>query len=185
MWFHWCFVQKQTKLICDERSSHFSDGGNDWTGHEQALGMCWDCLYLTMSVFPWLYRYAKIHAAEQLRCMFITVCMYTTYIWYNTQKGKAREKERQRGKKERIKPPPESSVSSTSHIMSLPTSSSPALSPSNDSDCKLFTWFTRVMHVWGPTYLDISHHFCSTSSFWLPSSHTDVFLLENIKCILT
>ena len=111
--------------------------------------------------------------------------MCELYIWYNTQKGKAIEKERQRGKKERIKPSPESSVSSTSHIMPLPTSSSPALSASNDNDCKLFTWFTRVMHVLGPAYLNISHHFCSISSFWLPSRHTDVFLLENIKRILT
>lgn len=91
--------------------------------------------------------------------------MYEPYIWYNTQKVKAIEKERQREKKERMKPPPESSVSSTSPMTSLPALSSPALSASSDNDCMLFTWFTRVMHVLGPAYLDLSHHLCSTSSF--------------------
>ena len=93
--------------------------------------------------------------------------MYEPYIWYNTQKVKVIEKERQREKKRKGKtsPPPEASVSSTSPIMSLPTLSSPELSASSDNDCKLFTWSTRVMHVLGPAYLDISHHLCSTSSF--------------------
>ena len=31
--------------------------------------------------------------------------MYEPYIWYNTQKVKVIEKERQREKKERVKPP--------------------------------------------------------------------------------